>query len=134
MSGVLFLDSMAVAAGATALALGTGLLAALALAGASGGFRTLLMAGTIVNLALPPFQESLLIPNTVALVAKPGGPSPAARQLFEYLQSPAVLSALIAAGALDSNAPAASAVQPDWTRLVSELDGATEQLAEVFRR
>ena len=55
MSGVLLLDSMAVAAGATALALGTGLLAALALAGASGGFRTLLMAGTIVNLALPPF-------------------------------------------------------------------------------
>lgn len=84
--------------------------------------------------ALPPFPESLLIPNTVALVAKPDGPSPAARQLFEFLQSPAVLSALIASGALDSNAPAASAVPPDWTRLVSELDGATEQLAEVFRR
>lgn len=84
--------------------------------------------------ALPPFPESLLIPNTVALVAKTGGPSPAARQLFEYLQSPAVLSALIAAGALDSNAPAATAVQPDWTRLVSELGVATEQLAEVFRR
>ncbi|MBL9175931.1 MAG: substrate-binding domain-containing protein, partial [Verrucomicrobiales bacterium] len=54
--------------------------------------------------ALPPFPESLLVPNTVALVAKPGGASPAARQLFEFLQSPAVRSALEAAGALESNA------------------------------
>ncbi|MFO1457865.1 MAG: 6-bladed beta-propeller [Verrucomicrobiota bacterium] len=55
MSGVLFLDSLAVAAGATALSLGAGLVAAIALAGATGRFRALLMAVTLVNFALPPF-------------------------------------------------------------------------------
>ncbi|MBL9176400.1 MAG: hypothetical protein JNL10_22845, partial [Verrucomicrobiales bacterium] len=63
-----------------------------------------------------------------------GGASPAARQLFEFLQSPAVRSALEAAGALESNAPPSVGLRPDWNRLGSELDGATEQLAEVFRR
>jgi iron(III) transport system substrate-binding protein len=84
--------------------------------------------------ALPSFSETLLIPNTVALVDRPGGASPAARQLFEYLRSPGVESALVAVGALESSAPPAVGLRPDWNRLVTELDGATKQLAEVFQR
>ena len=52
--------------------------------------------------ALPPIAETLLIPNTVALVAKPGRASPEAVQLFAFLQSPTVTSALQQAGALET--------------------------------
>lgn len=84
--------------------------------------------------ALPPFAETLLIPNTVALVAKPGGASPEALRLFAFLQSPAVTSALQQAGALETQLTPEAGLHPDWNRMVSELDVASGQLTEVFRR
>lgn len=83
--------------------------------------------------ALPIFPESLLIPNTLGLVAKPK-PNPAAEKLYEFLQSPAVREQLIAAAALELETPSTNTLRPDWPALLRDLDRATDQLKEVFRR
>jgi len=78
--------------------------------------------------------ESLLIPNTVALVAKDGGIRPEAQRLFEYLQEPSAQVALIRAGALEPEVETQSLELLDWNRLVQELDVGVAQLQDVFRR
>ena len=83
--------------------------------------------------ALPIFPESLLIPNTVGLIAKPK-PNPAAEKLYEFLQSPAVREQLVAAAALEPETPATNTLRPNWPALLRDLDRATDQLKEVFRR
>jgi iron(III) transport system substrate-binding protein len=83
--------------------------------------------------ALPIFPESLLIPNTLGLVAK-AKPNPAAEKLCEFLQSPAVHKQLIAAAALEPETPATNTLRPDWPVLLRDLNHATDQLKEVFRR
>jgi len=83
--------------------------------------------------ALPVMPESLLIPNTLGLVAKPN-PKPAAQRLFDYLRSPATYAPLIAAGALEPETGPGATLQPDWEAMLRDLDRATEQLKEIFRR
>lgn len=83
--------------------------------------------------ALPIFPESLLIPNTLGLIAKPK-PNPAAEKLYEFLQSPAVHEQLITAAALEPEMPATNTLRPNWPVLLRDLDRATDQLKEVFRR
>ena len=86
--------------------------------------------------ALPMTDDTLLIPNTVAVVN--GCPHPdAAQKLFEFLQTSAVADRLIAVHALEgawSKDVSTSTLQPDWDALVRDLDKATEQLKEIFRR
>ncbi len=83
--------------------------------------------------ALPIFPASLLIPNTLGLIAKPK-PNPAAEKLYEFLQSPAVHEQLITAAALEPETPANNTLRPDWPVLLRDLDRATDQLKEVFQR
>jgi iron(III) transport system substrate-binding protein len=86
--------------------------------------------------ALPLTAESLLIPNTVAVVR--GAPHPeAAEQLFAWLQRPAVAARLVAAGALEgteTSVPGVNTLQPDWARLVAEIEPGTARLKEIFVR
>jgi iron(III) transport system substrate-binding protein len=86
--------------------------------------------------ALPWNDETLLIPNTVAVVR--GAPHPeAADELFAWLQRPEVAARLVAAGALEGveTAPAgAKTLTPDWSRLVSELEAVTDRLKTIFLR
>lgn len=86
--------------------------------------------------ALPLTEESLLIPNTVAVVR--GAPHPeAAEQLFTWLQRPAVAARLVAAGALEgaeTTVPGVNTLQPDWARLVAEIEPGTSRLKEIFVR
>jgi iron(III) transport system substrate-binding protein len=86
--------------------------------------------------ALPLVAESLLIPNTVAVIRNCPHPDPA-QLLFEYLQSPKVVARLVAAGSLEGASAAdvkSSTLKPDWDALLRELDPATEQLKQIFRR
>lgn len=86
--------------------------------------------------ALPLTAETLLIPNTVAVIRSCPHPDPAQR-LFEFLQSPEVVARLVAASALEG----ASAtdvknptLKPDWDALLRDLETTTEQLNQIFRR
>ena len=87
-------------------------------------------------IALPLTDETLLIPNTVAVVR--GAPhAEAAGRLFAWLQRPETAARLVAAGALegaDATLPGLMPLTPDWPRLVSELDAGTTRLKEVFLR
>jgi len=87
-------------------------------------------------LGLPIGEESLLIPNTIAVVS--GAPHrDAAEKLFEYLQRPAVLEKLVAANALEGLSPtefSATTLKPDWDALVYELEAGTKALKEIFLR
>jgi iron(III) transport system substrate-binding protein len=86
--------------------------------------------------ALPLNDESLLIPNTVAITR--GAPHPAAAQrLFEYLQQPKVVERLVTALALER--PSTSAVtsptlKVDWEALLRDVEATTAKLNEIFLR
>ncbi len=86
--------------------------------------------------ALPMTAETLLIPNTVAVVR--GCPHPdAAQRLFVYLQRPEVIAQLVAARALEGTSTAdvtVTTLQPDWGALLRDLEPATEAMRKVFRR
>jgi iron(III) transport system substrate-binding protein len=86
--------------------------------------------------ALPLTDEDLLIPNTVAVVR--GAPHPeAAEKLFAWLQRPEVVARLVTAGALEGaeiTVPGVKTLQPDWPRLVAELEAGTTRLKEIFLR
>jgi iron(III) transport system substrate-binding protein len=88
--------------------------------------------------ALPLTEESLLIPNTVAVIR--GAPHPAnAQTLFEYLRRREVAEKLVQANALESatnpsdgtNAPT---LKPDWGALLRDLETTTKQLNDIFLR
>ncbi len=85
---------------------------------------------------LPLTEESLLVPNTVAVIR--GAPHPAAAQrLFEYLQQPEVVRVLVDAHALEGvGFPAArqATLQPNWDRLLAEMEQGTTRLKEIFLR
>jgi iron(III) transport system substrate-binding protein len=78
----------------------------------------------------------LFIPNTVGLVR--GAPHPeSAQQLADYLEQPRTLERLRAAGAIQHPAPPSGdtpGLQPDWERLLAELDVTTETLNRIFLR
>jgi len=83
--------------------------------------------------ALPLTQESLVIPNTVAVVRD--APHPInAQKLFEYLQRREVAEKLVQANALE-NATAATettTLKPNWDALLRDLETTTKQLNEIF--
>ena len=86
--------------------------------------------------SLPITEETLLIPNTVAVVA--GAPHPhAAQVLFEFLQRPDVAQRLVTAHALENpSAPglAAPALKVDWNGLLRDLEQTTAELNRIFLR
>ena len=94
--------------------------------------REQLQAGT----PLPLNAESLLIPNTVAVIR--GAPhTEAAQKLFEFLQRREVVAQLVASGALEGVDPRevqSPTLQPDWDALLRDLDIATARLKEIFLR
>ena len=85
---------------------------------------------------LPMTRETLLIPNTVAVIRN--GPHPAAAQrLFDYLQRPAVVQELVAAKALEglsASAVSTPTLRPDWLALLRDLDPTTAILNQIFLR
>ena len=85
--------------------------------------------------ALPLTEESLLIPNTVAVILN--APHLAnAQKLFDYLQRREVADKLVQVNALESATPATetSTLKPNWDGLLDDLEAATKQLNEIFLR
>lgn len=86
--------------------------------------------------AMPLFAESMLIPNTVAIVR--GAPNPDyAQQLSDYLTGAEVVNRLVTAQALegsDATTARENLLSPDWSKLLAELPEATEQLKQIFLR
>lgn len=79
-------------------------------------------------------QDFLVIPNTVALV-RPAAPGSPARQFLEFVRSGEVVQGLVKAGALESaDAPTGSWLQPDWGRVLRDLDAGIGELESRFRR
>lgn len=86
--------------------------------------------------SLPMSGETLLIPNTVAVVRHAPHPA-AAQRLFEYLQTRAVTERLVQAGALEGAWAAdvrSATLKPDWEAVIRDLDSATATLQRVFLR
>lgn len=86
--------------------------------------------------ALPLNEESLLIPNTVAVIRTAPHPEMATR-LFDALQSDAVVDQLVASGALegaDRRSVATRTLEPDWEQLLADLETGTGRLKEIFLR
>ncbi len=90
-----------------------------------------------VKLKVLPFSgESLLLPNTAAVVRNAPHPE-AAQRLFEFLQTRAVTERLIQAGALEGALAAdvwGSTLKPDWDALLSDLESGTRLLQAIFLR
>jgi iron(III) transport system substrate-binding protein len=84
--------------------------------------------------ALPAVPETLLIPNSVALVR--GAPHPEnARKLHEYLRSEAVLKQMLAVSALEPGvAEDLPHLAVDWNALLDDLEPATEAMRRIFLR
>jgi iron(III) transport system substrate-binding protein len=101
----------------------------------SDDIRAEQQAGAPIS-ALPINSETLLIPNTVAVLR--GAPHQAAAQrLWNYLQMPLVRQQLIAAGALEGSsldAPTTGTLHPDWDKLLKDLEPATATLKAIFLR
>ena len=87
-------------------------------------------------IALPMNDETLLIPNTVAVVR--GSPRPAAAQkFFDFMQQPRTLEKLVSANALEGAAPhqvPTQTLRPDWDALLRDLEPGTVKLKEIFLR
>jgi iron(III) transport system substrate-binding protein len=85
---------------------------------------------------LPLTEESLLIPNTVAVV-RGARHQRAAEKLYAYLRRSEVLEKLVAAHALEGvsppNGPNAM-LKPDWDRLLADLEADTTELKQIFLR
>ena len=86
--------------------------------------------------ALAISEQTLLIPNTVAVIR--GCPNPAeAQRLFLFLQTPDVLEALIQAKALEGGRMemvTPRTLRPDWSRILSEVGTTTAELNQIFLR
>ena len=87
-------------------------------------------------MSLPIAGETLLLPNTVAVIRSAPHPG-AAQRLFEHLQSRAVTEKLIQGGALEGaaapNVPVKT-LSPDWDALLRDLDSGTKLLQSIFLR
>lgn len=86
--------------------------------------------------ALPFSDETLLLPNTVAIVRHAPHPDEA-RRLFEYLQTSPVTERLIQAGALEGALAAevrSATLKPDWDALLRDLEAGTRLIQEIFLR
>ncbi len=79
-------------------------------------------------------EETLFIPNTVALV-KGSRNEESARRLMDYLASPATVDRLVAANALEGDVVAGGRPGfPDWDGVLRDLETGTKELSEVFLR
>jgi iron(III) transport system substrate-binding protein len=83
--------------------------------------------------ALPLTSESLLIPNTVALI-RASRNSGAADELAAFLQRATTVERLVAAGALETAQPPSTGLVVNWPALLADLDSATETLRGIFVR
>ena len=86
--------------------------------------------------ALPVSGETLLIPNTVAVVRHAPNPV-AAQRLFDYLQTQAVTERLVKDGALEGAWAAdmgIATLKPEWEAVLRDLDSATVTLQKIFLR
>ena len=86
--------------------------------------------------ALPLTEESLLIPNTVAVV-RSAPHADAAQRLFEFLQRREITERLSAAHALEGVAASevsTPTLKPDWDSLLRQMDAATATLKHIFLR
>ncbi len=96
-----------------------------------------IVAGQRENLpvaALPLSEESLLIPNSVAVV-RGARRATGAKRLVDYLQSDAALQALLKASALEQKATEAGPhLTADWEALLNDLEPATEAMRRIFLR
>ncbi len=85
---------------------------------------------------LPMNEETLLIPNTIAVVR--GAPHPeAAQRLFEYLQQRDVVQQLVAAHALEgfsASEVSTPTLKVNWDALLRDLDSTTAELNQIFLR
>ena len=87
-------------------------------------------------LPLPMTAETLLVPNTVAVIRAAPHPE-AAERLFTYLQRREIAQQLVAAHALEGFSPmmlSGSTLKVNWEALLSELDSTTAKLNQVFLR
>jgi iron(III) transport system substrate-binding protein len=86
--------------------------------------------------ALPMTDETLLIPNTVAITR--GAPHPQAAQLlFDFLQRRAVVERLVAGKALEGLSTSEVSVPTlhvSWDALLRDLEPTTAKLNEIFLR
>lgn len=85
---------------------------------------------------LPMNQETLLIPNTVAVIhsAPHSGP---AQQLFEYLQSREVIAQLVAARAIEgasADTVSTPTLRVNWPGVLADVKQATAELNQIFLR
>jgi iron(III) transport system substrate-binding protein len=81
-------------------------------------------------------EETLLIPNTVA-ITRNGPHAGPAQLLFDYLQTPEVVAELIAANALEgSNMKEVSSgsLKVDWSQVLRDLEPVTATLNQIFLR
>jgi iron(III) transport system substrate-binding protein len=85
---------------------------------------------------LPINSETLLIPNTVAVIRNAPHPE-AAEKLFQFLQSREVIEKLVAANAIEGASPdnvKTPTLKTDWEKILADLDAATKELKEIFLR
>jgi iron(III) transport system substrate-binding protein len=84
--------------------------------------------------AAPLNAESLLIPNTLAVVR--GAPHPhEAQALFTFLQSPIVAEMLVARGAIETtNSAQRPHLRVNWTNAARDIEVASAAMKEVFLR
>jgi iron(III) transport system substrate-binding protein len=85
---------------------------------------------------LPMTSETLLIPNTVAVVRGAPHPGPAQR-LYEFLQKPEVRQQLVAAHALEGVSASEVSIPTlklNWNALLRDLENTTARLNTIFLR
>jgi iron(III) transport system substrate-binding protein len=86
--------------------------------------------------AVPLSEEMMLIPNSVGVVR--GGPDPeAAEQFFQFLQRRDVVDQLVTWQALEGASAdelTQRTLEPDWNRLLADLERASSELQSVFLR
>ena len=85
---------------------------------------------------LPMSEETLLIPNAVAVVRAAPHPQ-VAQRLFEYLPQRDVVQQLVAAHALEgfsTSAVSTPTLKVSWDALLDNLDGTTAELNRIFLR
>lgn len=86
--------------------------------------------------AVPLSPDTLLVPNTVGLIR--GGPNPeGGRRFIAWLIRPETVARLVELRAIEGADPRAidqATLRPDWELMLRELEGATSELQQTFRR
>jgi len=77
----------------------------------------------------------LFIPNTIGLVHNAPHPENA-QKLADYLQRPETVQRLMEAGAIQYAKPPSGqdALEPDWPRLLADLETTTKEISQILLR